>query len=198
MRILNKEILNTSEQVTTFTTEPQQLDFIYGYALSHSITNTTPDAKSFDDTDVTVLDDEMTIATHGLTTGLIGQLTTTDTLPDGLALATNYFVIVVDENTIQFASSLANALAGTPVVIIDQGTGTHTFTPTALAGTVNYQASVDGVNWFTLASPAPNAFTGTESALINQSDVFYPLLRLQVVLTAGRVSATAHINGKGI
>ena len=198
MRILNKEILNTSEQVTTLTTEPQQLDFIYGYALYHTITNTTPDAKVFANTAVVTADDEITIASHGLTTGLVGQMTTSGGLPGGLTTSTNYFVIVVDTNTIQLASSLANALAGTAINLTTQGTGNHTFTPTALAGTVNYQASVDGQNWVTLATPAPNAFTGTESALVNQGDVFYPWVRLQVSITAGRCSATAHINGKGI
>lgn len=54
------------------------------------------------------------------------QLTTTGTLPAGLALATNYFVIKVTDLTCRFATSYANAVAGTFIDITDAGTGTHT------------------------------------------------------------------------
>jgi len=54
------------------------------------------------------------------------QLTTTTTLPAGLATATDYFVIKLSDTTIQLASSYANAVAGTPIDISDAGTGTHT------------------------------------------------------------------------
>lgn len=54
------------------------------------------------------------------------QLTTSGTLPAGLSLATDYFVIKVTDTTIKFATSYANAVAGTAVNITDAGTGTHT------------------------------------------------------------------------
>ena len=54
------------------------------------------------------------------------QLTTTTTLPAGLSLATDYYVIRLDDTTIKLASSYANAVAGTPIDITDAGTGTHT------------------------------------------------------------------------
>ena len=72
------------------------------------------------------------------------KLTTTGTLPTGLALATNYFVIVYQEQLIeagkdqdnveqsahpvmiQLATTYANALAGTAIDITGVGTGTHT------------------------------------------------------------------------
>jgi hypothetical protein len=54
------------------------------------------------------------------------QLTTTGTLPAGLALATDYYVIKISDTTIYFASSYANAVAGTQINITDAGTGTHT------------------------------------------------------------------------
>lgn len=54
------------------------------------------------------------------------QLTTTTTLPGGLSLATDYYIIKVTDTTIKFATSYANAVAGTAVNITDAGTGTHT------------------------------------------------------------------------
>jgi hypothetical protein len=54
------------------------------------------------------------------------QLTTTTTLPSGLSLATDYYVIKVSDTTIKLATSYANAVAGTAIDITDAGTGTHT------------------------------------------------------------------------
>lgn len=54
------------------------------------------------------------------------QLSTTTTLPAGLATATNYFVIKITDTTCKFATSYANAVAGTAIDITDAGTGTHT------------------------------------------------------------------------
>jgi hypothetical protein len=54
------------------------------------------------------------------------RLTTTTTLPAGLSLATDYYVIKVSDLTCKFATSYANAVAGTAINITDAGTGTHT------------------------------------------------------------------------
>lgn len=59
------------------------------------------------------------------------QLTTTTTLPAGLALATDYWWIRTGAKTGKFAVSLADALAGTAIDITDTGTGTHTISDTA-------------------------------------------------------------------
>ena len=59
------------------------------------------------------------------------RLTTTDTLPTGLALATDYWAIYVGANSIQLATSRANALAGVAVAFSDVGAGTHTISDTA-------------------------------------------------------------------
>jgi hypothetical protein len=71
--------------------------------------------------------DEITMSSHGMITGDGPfQFTTTDTLPAGLAVSTDYWAILVDANTFMVATSLANALASTQVDITDTGTGTHT------------------------------------------------------------------------
>ncbi len=54
------------------------------------------------------------------------QLTTSGTLPAGLALTTNYWVIFIDTNTFKLATTRALALAGTAVDVTDTGSGTHT------------------------------------------------------------------------
>lgn len=62
------------------------------------------------------------------------QLTTSGSLPAGLSLATNYFVIIYQRKTtlrIKLATSLANALAGTAVNFTTTGSGTMTITKNA-------------------------------------------------------------------
>lgn len=59
-------------------------------------------------------------------TGTRVRLTTTTTLPAGLALATDYYVIKLTDTTFSLATSYANAVAGTAINITDAGTGTHT------------------------------------------------------------------------
>ena len=65
------------------------------------------------------------------------QLTTTGTLPAGLSLSTNYFVIRLSSTTFKLASTIALAEAGTGIDITDTGTGTHTIT-TVNPGTVTH------------------------------------------------------------
>jgi microcystin-dependent protein len=80
----------------------------------------------------------MTIATpavvtktaHGLQTGQMVYLTTTGALPTGLVANTAYFVIRVDANTFNLATTLANALAGTKIATTGSQSGTHTLSTT--------------------------------------------------------------------
>lgn len=61
-------------------------------------------------------------------TGTRVRLTTTTTLPAGLATATDYYVIRISDTTFKLATSYANAIAGTAIDITSTGTGTHTIT----------------------------------------------------------------------
>lgn len=58
-------------------------------------------------------------------TGTRLRLTTTTTLPAGLATATDYYYIRVSDSTFKLATTYANAIAGTAINITDAGTGTH-------------------------------------------------------------------------
>lgn len=72
--------------------------------------------------------DAMTATAHGKLTGFgpVRLANSGGALPTGLAGSTDYWLIVVDANTVKFASSQANALANTPVDITAAGSGTHT------------------------------------------------------------------------
>lgn len=76
--------------------------------------------------------DTLLLTAHTLVTGDGPfQFTTTDTLPDGLELVTDYWVIVVDDDTILVATSRAAAVALDAIDLIDQGLGVHTLHDTA-------------------------------------------------------------------
>jgi hypothetical protein len=123
--------------------------------------------------------------------GLKGQVSTDDTLPAGLAALTDYFVILVDANTIKLATSLVNANAGTAVDITDAGASgaTHTFTATALAGSsikiqeVNYL----GDTWQDVANSSTNiTATGQHIKTLSGFDSRY--FRLAFAITTGQVA----------
>ncbi len=72
----------------------------------------------------------VTWSSHGLSTGTPVVFTTTGALPTGITSGTTYYAVVVNANTFQIASSVANAIAATPTVITtsDSQSGTHTGT----------------------------------------------------------------------
>jgi len=70
--------------------------------------------------------DIITATAHGLKNGDQVILTTTDTLPAGLALTTIHYVVQATTNT--FKLSTERGTETPPVDITDTGTGTHTFT----------------------------------------------------------------------
>ena len=68
----------------------------------------------------------VTLNTHGMNTGDQVYLTTTGALPTGLSANTLYYVIRVDANTFNLATSRANAYAGTKINTSGTQSGTHT------------------------------------------------------------------------
>lgn len=98
-----------------------------GALVTHqSAIRAAPTGFSFVDGDVTVGSDSILEAGHGLVTGDKVQLTTSGTLPAGLALATDYYVIRVDANNFKLASSAYNAEWDMPVdITAAAGGGTH-------------------------------------------------------------------------
>lgn len=63
---------------------------------------------------------------HGMSTGEGPfQVTTTTTLPAGLAVSTDYYCIELSDDEFKVATTFDAAVSGTNVVITDGGTGTH-------------------------------------------------------------------------
>lgn len=97
---------------------------------------------------------------HGLLTG-DGPFEwfTTTSLPGGLALATQYWVVKVDDNNVKMATSLANALAGTVVDITSSGSGTNSLVGSSATRRLN-----DG-EWVYEATQAEINYHGTYFAI---------------------------------
>lgn len=92
-------------------------------------------------TSVANASDTFTRVAHGFVTGDGPfQYTTSGTLPAGMALATNYWIIKLTADTYKLATSLENALLGTPLNITSDGTGTHTLVDTADTQQIAYHS----------------------------------------------------------
>lgn len=105
-------------RVTTVTTATAQ-------ATTNTITTNSDTFTADAGTDVCTWTSTANYPSNVLT-GTRVRLTTTTTLPAGLATATDYYVIKVSDTTFKLATSYANAVAGTAINITDAGTGTHT------------------------------------------------------------------------
>lgn len=80
---------------------------------------------TFDDTGG-VAEDIVSWTAHGLKTGDLFRFTTTGTKPTNLTTGAIYYVIEVNANAFQIASSYENALDGTEINFGSDGSGTHT------------------------------------------------------------------------
>lgn len=155
------------------------------------ITDTPPSNASFSPSDVNTTDNTITETGHDLTTGLKVRVSNSGGgLPSGLSGSTDYFVIVVDEDTYKLASSLANAQAGTAIDITTQGTGTHTLEPQAVAGgNFRLQGSNDGVHW---VNDSNDTFTTTAVVSISKNNALFRYYRINMELTSGRIDCTRY------
>lgn len=134
------------------------------------------------------------ITAHGYTTGLVGQVTNSGgALPTGISAVTDYYIVVIDANTVKLATSYANALAGTTITC-SGGSGTNTFTPTM----VNNATSFFGANFSGLSQVGyrviwgktdanNNLVTGAPSfqTIVINSTGFNQNVSLQITIPAG-------------
>lgn len=87
-------------------------------------TTTTTDSKVFT---ITIADPGVATSTaHNLLTGDKVEFSTTGALPTGLNVDTPYYVIKIDANTFNLATSYANAIAGTKIETTGSQSGVHT------------------------------------------------------------------------
>lgn len=133
-----KTLAAASAITAAATTAPGQaiLIDVIGFYRKTSVTTTTAEAttNTLGQSDTFTADAGTDICTYtstanipsNLLTGTRVRLTTTTTLPAGLATATDYYLIKVSDTTFSLATSYTNAIAGTAIDITDAGTGTHT------------------------------------------------------------------------
>lgn len=152
----------------------------------------------FADSDVDADENTITIASHGLVTGTkITKITTDGTLPGGLSLLTVYYVIVVDDDTIKLATSLANAKAGTAVNLTNGGSAgaTHTIDfPVLGTANIGIWFSNDGTN-FQLLTTATGITAGSHK-IWDLVDKYYKYIRVAVAIDAGATGMKCYLFGK--
>lgn len=161
-------------------------------ATAQSTTNTLGQSDTFTadaSTDIITFTSTASIPSN-LLTGTRMRLTTTTTLPAGLATATDYYYIKVTDSTGKLATSYANAIAGTAINITDAGTGTHTATwllPRYTNG-AGVQAIFFNSNATAMGAATPNLSLGYTSASQTASRA------TPTVLPIGKTGATnSHI-----
>ena len=192
----NDKILDAVVKTYTDTISVSMDDFDQG-SIHVSGTDATPGVKTFPDTDVNATANTVTIAAHGFFTGLKVVTTTSGTAPGNLTAGT-YYLIVVSSSVIKFATSLANAKAGTAVDISNAGGvgDTQTITPSALGTcTFDLYASNDGTNYVALSVGSGSIVSGT-NYLLPILDKFYKYIRLSYTIPAGALTVNATLYGK--
>jgi hypothetical protein len=156
-----KHLVNASAFTAAATVAPcvMMLVDIIGFYRVTSVTTTSSQAM----TNTLAAFSTFTAATDDIltSTGSIGfinlfpytrvQFTSSGTLPAGLSLATDYYIIKLTDTTCKVATSYANAVAGTAVDITGTGTGTHTMN--TLYPRYTSGAGVQAFMWNTNATP---------------------------------------------
>jgi hypothetical protein len=123
-----------ADDLTTInlTTDPNYARIAGGFLWIRNAGNSMPitlqplASKSISAVDATA--NTLTITAHGIPAnhGAVRLSNAGGALPGGLAIDTDYWVIVVDANTVKLATSAANAIAGTAIDLTSVGTGAHT------------------------------------------------------------------------
>lgn len=199
---MQKVLLENTETLPTFASVTNsswiETTKLTAMSIQAVIDVNTPAAKTFTAANATEI---FTAAANGFPLGLKTQVSNAGgALPTGLTAVTDYFVIPIDANTFYLATSLANALAGTHLSITTDGTGTHTITPTALAGgSIKLQETND-----TDLTPA-DVSSSSQNITVDATLILqYPSLgrckyvRTQTNLTAGSMSQSQRAFGVGL
>lgn len=198
-RLIQKDLFASMTSTNSGDSEVIKLDYAAGFSVQAVYDVQTPAAVIVASAAIVFSTATWTSTAHGFTTGLKVRLTTSSALPAPLQLATDYFVIVVTANTFKLASSLALALAGTPVTLSDAGVGNQTVTPVALAGaTIGFYGSnvEEGDVWTLLATATAITVDGSSyypPVATAQPPLAYRRFKCVKGLTAGVVDLRAYV-----
>lgn len=138
---------------------------------------------------------DIIIPNHGFLEGLTVRASSTGTLPSPLKPSTNYYVIVIDTNTIQLASTKSSAinLPYTPVSLTSSGSGTLTITPQALSGQISLTFSLDNSS-FSLGDQIYNFSIGNGNTSFLIPIEFYNYCEVTVNVVSGQATFNALAN----
>lgn len=150
--------------------------------LNNSATLNSDTFKNGTVSKLDLTNDLATVLAHGYNTGL-AVLFSTAASPGitGLVGGTTYYVIKNDYDRIGFATTKANASAGTDIDITAEAGGkTYTLTPLVISGSPGFkwQASNDGTNFTDLAVSSVTV-TSASSTAWDFGTVNYSVLRLK-------------------
>lgn len=196
-------ILTTSTQSLLTVSAP--VTTVLPYGASTVMTGGTSSAYTLNSS-------TLTLTNHSFSTGLQVLYSGTPAI-GGLATGTTYYVTNLGQNTLGLATSNANAIIGSDIVITSSSSQTtaHTYTlaPLAITGTPSFQwmVSDDSVNWvpagptlnnLAISSVTLSAYTSTGT--VNAWDFGhedYGFLGLNVVApTTGALNFKARVVGK--
>lgn len=143
--------------------------------------------------------DRLTISTGPVPTlASVVRVSTTDTLPGGLLVSTNYYVIPYSSTQFYLATSAANARAHTEINITTAGVGTHTvsqlqFAPVAWRGVIK-EMSLSGA--LTILAPLANSYhAGQRIAFDFTSEAINCALTWNAIYHLKAPMGTVHSNG---
>jgi hypothetical protein len=161
----------------------------------HAIYTVAPvTAKTFVAAGVDIVNNQVTSTAHGFATGRKIALTGAG-LPTGLS-ATNYWMIAVDADTLKFAASLVDAVAGTAIDLTAVGTGTSTMTPAALTSClVKLQESNDASVPYIDISGVTQAITVTGANFLNTTSKA-AFIKIKFEIGDGQVDISTYTCGK--
>lgn len=165
-------------------------------------TKAIPTNKDFAPADVDTDEETVTEASHEYETGLKVQVSNSGGgLPGGLSVTTDYYIIKVDVDTYAYASSRANALAGTKINLTSQGTGTHTTEVNGtLAGTIDIQGSNNNSDWIDIlvgGSGVSQTITDASGEYaFNVPDAGFERYRVDCQVTSGQLSLNTMLQAK--
>lgn len=132
----------------------------------------SPSAHSIDAAQVANATEIFTKTAHGFVTGTKILFTEDNTRPAGLTDDTNYYVIKVDADDFKLATSYANAIAGTNLLITTDGTGANSYDAVPAVGglvtATQYWVIKSDADSFQLASSHANALAGTDIDLVDK------------------------------
>lgn len=168
-------------------------------AIQVSILAPTLDPVFFSGANVDIVENTITIPNHGLLPHQVVMfLDGGGGLPAGVNDSDIYYVIVVDENTIQVGSSYD----GLGIAMISAGGNDNGVQGNPLSdGTIVAQKSLNGAFWFDIGSLQVLDTAGPDVPLVlyfSVSEPDFKLYRLKYAMTAGKVVSNSIALGKGL